>query len=65
MRRGRNIMTTVKYWQEDAACRGADPDELFAESTRQKRAKQRAAPSASTAWWKHSTTASSGVCGEA
>jgi WhiB family redox-sensing transcriptional regulator len=32
-------MTTVKYWQEDAACRGADPDELFAESTRQKRAK--------------------------
>ncbi|MFI8952217.1 WhiB family transcriptional regulator [Streptomyces sp. NPDC053750] len=32
-------MTTVKYWQEDAACRGADADELFAESTRQKRAK--------------------------
>jgi WhiB family redox-sensing transcriptional regulator len=33
-------MTELKHWQEAAACRGADPEELFAESTRQKRAKQ-------------------------
>jgi hypothetical protein len=33
-------MTTTKYWQEDASYRGADADELFAECTRQKRAKQ-------------------------
>ncbi|MET7271065.1 WhiB family transcriptional regulator [Streptomyces flaveolus] len=33
-------MTTTTHWQQDAACRGADSDELFAESTRQNRAKQ-------------------------
>ncbi|MFJ5951436.1 WhiB family transcriptional regulator [Streptomyces noursei] len=27
------------YWHEDAACRTADPEELFADSTRQNRAK--------------------------
>ncbi|MGC5266685.1 WhiB family transcriptional regulator [Streptomyces cyaneofuscatus] len=27
------------YWQEDAACRSADSEELFADSTRQNRAK--------------------------
>ncbi|MEU6293027.1 WhiB family redox-sensing transcriptional regulator [Streptomyces sp. KhCrAH-43] len=33
-------MTSARaYWHEDAACRGADPDELFADSTRQNRAK--------------------------
>jgi WhiB family redox-sensing transcriptional regulator len=32
-------MTELKHWQEAAACRGADPEELFAESTRQNRAK--------------------------
>ncbi|MER7195919.1 WhiB family transcriptional regulator [Streptomyces flaveolus] len=33
-------MTTMKYWQQDAACRGADSEELFGESIRQHRAKQ-------------------------
>ncbi|MGW4027277.1 WhiB family transcriptional regulator [Streptomyces sp. NPDC005009] len=28
------------YWHEDAACRSADPDEMFADSARQNRAKQ-------------------------
>lgn len=33
-------MTSARaYWHEDAACRSADPDELFADSTRQNRAK--------------------------
>ncbi|MFG3156983.1 WhiB family transcriptional regulator [Streptomyces sp. NPDC048219] len=32
-------MTNMTYWQEDAACRGTDAEELFAESPRQKRAK--------------------------
>lgn len=27
------------YWHEDAACRSTDPDELFADSTAQNRAK--------------------------
>lgn len=27
------------HWSEDAACRSADPDELFADSKRQNRAK--------------------------
>jgi WhiB family redox-sensing transcriptional regulator len=27
------------YWHEDAACSSTDPDELFADSTRQNRAK--------------------------
>lgn len=27
------------HWHEDAACRSGDPDELFANSTQQKRAK--------------------------
>ncbi|MFD7861607.1 WhiB family transcriptional regulator [Streptomyces sp. NPDC059783] len=27
------------YWHEDATCRTADPEELFADSTRQKRAR--------------------------
>ncbi|MFF7953624.1 WhiB family transcriptional regulator [Streptomyces griseorubiginosus] len=33
-------MTSSKdHWHEDAACRSADPDELFADSTGQNRAK--------------------------
>ncbi|MFE5488298.1 WhiB family transcriptional regulator [Streptomyces sp. NPDC056527] len=33
-------MTIVEvHWREDAACRSADPEELFAEAARQKRAK--------------------------
>ncbi|MCZ1011952.1 WhiB family transcriptional regulator [Streptomyces lydicus] len=30
-------MTT--HWSDDAACRNSDPEELFADSTRQRRAK--------------------------
>ncbi|WP_274919606.1 WhiB family transcriptional regulator [Streptomyces sp. WZ-12] len=33
------MSSTGAYWHEDAACRSADPDELFADSTRQNRAK--------------------------
>ncbi|MFI8193428.1 WhiB family transcriptional regulator [Streptomyces sp. NPDC085946] len=33
-------MTSVNaYWHEDAACRGTDPEELFADGARQNRAK--------------------------
>lgn len=33
-------MTSARaHWSEDAACRSADPDELFADTTRQNRAK--------------------------
>lgn len=28
------------HWHEDAACRSADPEEMFADSARQNRAKQ-------------------------
>ncbi|MFE2282508.1 WhiB family transcriptional regulator [Streptomyces sp. NPDC059454] len=33
------MTSTNAHWHEDAACRSADPEELFADSTRQKRAK--------------------------
>ncbi|WP_327411199.1 WhiB family transcriptional regulator (plasmid) [Streptomyces sp. NBC_01281] len=33
------MTSTRAYWSEDAACRGADLDELFANSVVQKRAK--------------------------
>ncbi|MCX4681334.1 WhiB family transcriptional regulator [Streptomyces sp. NBC_01433] len=33
------MISARAYWHEDAACRSADPDELFADSTRQNRAK--------------------------
>ncbi|MFI0813518.1 WhiB family transcriptional regulator [Streptomyces echinatus] len=33
------MTTESAYWHEDAACRSADPDELFADNTAQNRAK--------------------------
>ncbi|MFF3326526.1 WhiB family transcriptional regulator [Streptomyces sp. NPDC002889] len=33
------MTSTVAHWDQDAACRSADPEELFAESAQQNRAK--------------------------